>query len=168
MSRYKYYIILLIIICLLSFISCKDNNVSYEDGTNDSNISYEVRTLSSYRGGTSAPSDWHAKELVKTKEDLDQLSSEFNISDYISNYDDAYFINNAIVVILFTYSHLSAPLSIESVQKNEDAINIKIVEKQPKNAQYADAIDYWICIIEFDLQDVKEVNNINFETKVER
>ena len=150
-------IILLLIFCLLCLISCS-NNI----------ITYNVSTLSRYKGDVISAKDWNAKQIIKTADELIQFSSKYDISEYILEYNAKYFVDKAIIVYLFSYAHLGANVKIQSVEKKEDSVIINVLDTQKIFAQYAAEIDYWICIIEVGLNDVQEINNIEIVTKVKR
>ena len=119
-------IILLIIVSLVCFVGCFN--------TSDNNgIRFKVEVLSSCRNTMLYPTDgWEARRIIKSKEELLGLNSEFDISNYITKYDDAYFANIVLIVCLFEYGHLGASLCIKSVQKNDGRIKVNLLESQKK------------------------------------
>ena len=150
-------IVLLLCICLGA---CSDNKLSYSVGT--------LSSYNKYNGDLPKPAQWNTKQVIKTKEELNSFNSEFDISSYITEYDEAYFTHKALIICLFTYSYLGANLTIKSIQKSENTIQINMIEKIKRDTNYLDAIDYWVCIIEEELENVQDVNDIeiNLEKKM--
>ncbi len=172
----KYSLVLLILILAIFicciFTSCKndnlveiDNNPTEEiDNTiiveAENSIHCKVKTLSSSLRYASNHHNWNKKQLIKTKDALEQFYLDYNISNDISNYDEEFFNEKTIIICLFTYSHLGAKLSIKSVQVVDNTIQIRILEKIIQNGGYAAAIDYWICALEVNNNDIKDVENV--------
>jgi len=152
----KIFIILLLIACFFCFVACNNS------------IKYSVAYLNSYKGTMLESSEWNIKQIIKTTKELEQFALEYEVLNYIDKYDDDYFVDNAIIVCLFKYSHLNANLSVKSVRINEATIQINIIEKQLKDAQFPAAEEYWICVIEVDLKDTKNINDVEMVINVKR
>ena len=177
----KYSLILLILVLAISicciFTSCKnDNSVEVENNPTEeidntiiadaeNSITCKVTTLSSSIRYASNHNNWNIKQLIKTKDTLEQFYLDYSISGDITNYNENFFNEKTIIICLFTYSHLGAKLSIKSVQVVDNTIQIRILEKIIQNGGYAEAIDYWICILEVNNEDVKDVDvvEVNIE-----
>lgn len=149
-------IIILLIVCLFCFVACNNN------------IKYSVAYLGSYKGAMLESLEWNIKQIVKTTKELEHFALEYEVLNYIDKYDEDYFVDKAIIVCLFNYSHLNANLSVKSVRINEATIQINIIEKQSKDAQYPAAEEYWICVIEVDLKDIKNINDVEMVINVKR
>ena len=180
MSKKKVLILVVIVAILFCIVSCKnsiteevENNVIDEDENkitdedeneitdeDESNMTYKVETLGSSLRYSRDPENWSTKQLIKTKESLEQFYLKYNIAVDVSNYNDDYFNEKAIIICLFTYPYLGAKLNIKSLQIIDDTIQIKIKEKKIQKGGYAAAIDYWICALEVNQNDVINIDNI--------
>ena len=154
----KYFLILLILILAILicciFTSCK----------NDNSIEYNVAVLD-HNPGTH--DDWNLKQIVSSVKQLETINSKYDLSKYTASYDDLFFEDKSLIMILFTHSHLGACISVNSIEKIDTTLYINMVNKEKKYGQYMTAIDFWICILEVNNEDIKEVDvvELNSETK---
>ena len=146
-------LILAILICCI-FTSCKNKN----------SIDYSVAVLGHNPG---SHDDWNLKQIVSSVKQLETINSKYDLSKYTTFYDDLYFEDKSLIIILFVHSHLGASISVNSLEKIDTTLYINMVNKEKKYAQYAAAEDYWICILEVNNEDIKEVDvvELNSETK---
>ena len=136
------------------FSSCKNKN----------SIDYKLATFDSQ---SDAVDDWDKNVIIKSKHDYDQLFSDNNIKVKHNEYDEDYFVDNALVVCMFSWGYLSPNLTIDSILVLDDELVVNIINREKKWTLHATMEEYWLCIIEVSQNTLDGVDNVNvvFETK---
>jgi len=146
-------LILAILICCI-FTSCKNKN----------SIDYKLATFDSQ---SDTVDDWDKNVIIKSKYDYDQLFSDNNIKVKHNEYDEDYFVDNALVVCMFTWGYLSPNLTIDSVLVLNNELVINIINREKKWTLHLTMAEFWVCILEVNNEDIKNVDDVevNIETK---
>ena len=146
----KVALIVVIVLLHLLFMSCQST-------INKSNYNVIV-----FDHNASSKSNWDAKQVINSTEQLDIFVTSFDVATYELDYDNSFFEEKSLLVCLFSYSYLGANINFESLEIKDNILYINFTNKEKKWAQHLMAIDYWICVIEIDNEIVKGIEDIEY------
>ena len=157
-------LVLIIALFVLCFGCQKENvNLSSENGTNNSQLTFENTVwfeVAELNYTFSQEQDWNAKEIVCSKLELDALTNKHNINTYAEKYNNEYFLDRALIVYLFSQPHFGADYSVVAVQSIEHSIVINLIDNAPNGNYYAQALTFWVCIIEIESTNIDAKSNL--------
>ncbi|MCR4874393.1 MAG: hypothetical protein K5923_01455 [Clostridia bacterium] len=137
------------IIALFMFSGCKHidiNNQTYMDIK-----SYDVAVIKSQP--SSGKNNTETK-LIYSKFDLLLFQLKYDIKDETSIYNGDYFTDKALVVCIFSTSHMGSHFGVKSIKISEECLLVTFKNNETKESNYCDVLSECVCIIEVKKEEV--------------